>query len=252
MLILTGSPALSAFRKEKLLRALPGIQALSARYVHFVALSGTLDAHQSQQLETLLDYGPRLQEDAVEGESFVVVPRPGTISPWSSKATDICHSAGLDRVMRVERGVEYHLRVAKGTSLDRKALAAVLHDRMVETVLNDLQEAQTLFTQHEPRPLTTVDVLNGGRAALARANDELGLALAGDEVDYLVERFTALGRNPSDAELMMFAQANSEHCRHKIFNAEWLIDGKPQDHSLFAMIRNTHKQAPEEIGRAHV
>ena len=251
MLILTGSPALSAFRKEKLLQALPGVQALSARYVHFVALSGTLDAPQSQQLETLLDYGPRLQEEAVDGECFVVVPRPGTISPWSSKATDICHSAGLDKVTRVERGIEYHLQLGKGAPADRKALAAVLHDRMVEAVLGDLQEAQILFTRHQPRSLTTVDVLGGGRAALLQANSELGLALADDEVDYLVERFTALGRNPADAELMMFAQANSEHCRHKIFNAEWLIDGKPQDHSLFAMIRNTHKQAPEGVLSAY-
>src|SRR5699024_10713362 len=151
----------------------------------------------------------------------------------------------------VERGIEYHLQPASSVPADRKALATVLHDRMVEAVLGDLQEAQILFARHEPRPVTTVDLLSEGHAALVQANNELGLALADVEVDYLVQRFTALGRNPSDAELMMFAQANSEHCRHKIFNAEWLIDGKPQDHSLFAMIRNTHKQAPTGVLSAY-
>ena len=247
MLILSGSPALSAFRKEKLLESLPGISAISARYVHFVALHEDLTADQQRVLEGLLQYGPTLEEDEVEGERFVVVPRPGTISPWSSKATDICHNAGLTQVERVERGIEY--RVVGDVS--RAALAAELHDRMVEVVLAELNEAEALFVHHSPRELSTVDIIGGGREALVAANGELGLALADDEIDYLVEQFTALGRNPADAELMMFAQANSEHCRHKIFNADWTIDGEEQDLSLFGMIRNTYKHAPEGVLSAY-
>ena len=247
MLILSGSPALSAFRKEKLLESLPGITAISARFVHFVALHEPLDGAQQQVLEGLLQYGPSLEEDDVDGQRFVVVPRPGTISPWSSKATDICHNAGLTQVERVERGIEYRLD-GEG---DRATLAAALHDRMVEVVLAELNDAEALFAHHAPRELSTVDVIGGGRNALATANSELGLALADDEIDYLVERFTALGRNPADAELMMFAQANSEHCRHKIFNADWTIDGEEQELSLFGMIRNTYNNAPEGVLSAY-
>jgi len=257
MLILPGSPALSAFRKEKLLEALPQIEALSARFVHFVALSPTegaagLDERERQVLDSLLEYGPSLEDAAVEesgSETFVVVPRPGTVSPWSSKATDICHNAGLAKVARVERGIEYRLKLNGPAA--RGELAAALHDRMVEAVLDRLDDAEVLFTHHQPRPQTSVDVIGGGREALATANGELGLALAEDEIDYLAERFTALGRNPSDAELMMFAQANSEHCRHKIFNADWTIDGQEQDLSLFGMIRNTHKHASEGVLSAY-
>ncbi|ASK33359.1 phosphoribosylformylglycinamidine synthase [Alcanivorax sp. N3-2A] len=254
MLILPGSPALSAFRKEKLLEALPQAEALSARFVHFVELSEALDERERQILDGLLEYGPSVDDasphkESAEGELFVVVPRPGTVSPWSSKATDICHNAGLAKVRRVERGVEY--RVAVTGQPDRAALATPLHDRMVEAVLADLDSAEVLFTHHQPRSLASVDVIGGGREALAQANGELGLALADDEIDYLVERFTALGRNPSDAELMMFAQANSEHCRHKIFNAEWNIDGETQPLSLFGMIRNTHKCAPQGVLSAY-
>ena len=238
MLILSGSPALSAFRKEKLLESLTGISAISARYVHFVALKSPLSNEQQQVLEGLLQYGPSLEEDDVEGQRFVVVPRPGTISPWSSKATDICHNAGLTQVERVERGIEYRL-AGEG---DRSVLAPALHDRMVEVVLAELEDAEALFSHHTPRELTTVDVIGGGRDALETANRELGLALAEDEIDYLVERFTALGRNPSDAELMMFAQVNSEHCRHKIFNADWVIGGERMPDSLFGMIRTTHER----------
>ena len=249
MLILPGSPALSAFRKEKLLEALPNVAALSARYVHFVELEAGLDEREQRVLESLLEYGPTLDETPVDGDLYVVVPRPGTVSPWSSKATDICHNAGLAKVARVERGIEY--RLSMDGPAERRELAAALHDRMVETVLERLEDAERLFTHPQPRPLTTVDVIGGGREALAEANGSLGLALADDEIDYLVERFTALGRNPSDAELMMFAQANSEHCRHKIFNADWTIDGEAQELSLFAMIRNTHKQAPDGVLSAY-
>lgn len=249
MLILPGSPALSAFRKEKLLRALPRVEALSARFVHFVEISVPLSAQEQAVLDGLLSYGPTISEEQVEGRQFLVVPRPGTISPWSSKATDICHNAGLDKVLRVERGIEYRLRA--DPDIARAELVAPLHDRMVEAVLDQPEQAEALFSHHQPKPLTTVDVIGGGRDALARANGELGLALADDEIDYLVERFTALGRNPSDAELMMFAQANSEHCRHKIFNADWTIDGEAQELSLFGMIRNTYKHASEGVLSAY-
>lgn len=247
MLILPGSPALSAFRKEKLLDSLPGVTALSARYVHFVASDTPLSDAQTQVLSGLLEYGPSREETQVEGQRFVVVPRPGTISPWSSKATDICHNAGLTQIERVERGIEYCV----AGEVERDILAAALHDRMVEVVFSELQDAQALFAHHAPQPLTTVDIIGGGRAALAQANGDLGLALADDEMDYLVEQFTALSRNPSDAELMMFAQANSEHCRHKIFNADWTIDGEAQPLSLFGMIRNTYNNAPEGVLSAY-
>jgi phosphoribosylformylglycinamidine synthase len=256
MLILPGSPALSVFRKEKLLEALPQVASLSARFVHFVALREALDERERQILEGLLEYGPSLDQDGSDvddesaaGECFVVVPRPGTVSPWSSKATDICHNTGLAKVERIERGIEY--RLVLNAPAERAVLAAALHDRMVEAVLAAVDDAEALFRHESPRPLASVNVIDGGRDALEQANNELGLALADDEIDYLVARFTALGRNPSDAELMMFAQANSEHCRHKIFNAEWTIDGEQQDLSLFAMIRHTHKCAPDGVLSAY-
>jgi len=182
----------------------------------------------------------------------LVVPRPGTISPWSSKATDIAHNCRLEAVRRVERGTAHYLEAESG--LDEEALAQaalVLHDRMTQVALLDLDGAARLFERAAPRPATRVDVLAGGRAALVEANAALGLALSGDEIDYLTESFMALGRNPTDVELMMFAQANSEHCRHKIFNADWVIDGEPQGRSLFAMIRNTTERAPAGVLSAY-
>lgn len=252
MLILPGTPALSAFRKEKLLQSLPGVEALSSRYVHFAEVDGDLTDEQQAVLARLLQYGPSLEDDQVEGDSVIVVPRPGTISPWSSKATDICHNAGLSKLVRVERGIEYKVAFSDSAGDEaRDAAKAVLHDRMTEAVLTSLEEANVLFSHHQPRPLTRVDILGGGREALDVANSDLGLALAEDEIDYLVEQFTRLERNPTDAELMMFAQANSEHCRHKIFNAEWIIDGETQDKSLFAMIRNTHEKNPDGVLSAY-
>ena len=248
MLILPGSSALSPFRKTKLLDTLPGVTGLNAQYVHFVETIAPLDEHEQRVLNSLLDYGLHSDEQPQDGELFVVVPRLGTISPWSSKATDICHNAGLSKVVRVERGISYRLQ---GVIDDDSAVMAVLHDRMVESVLRSEADAAALFRHETPRPLNTVDILAGGRDALVDANSSLGLALADDEIDYLVSRFQQLQRNPSDAELMMFAQANSEHCRHKIFNAQWTIDGDIQDLSLFAMIRNTHKCAPEGVLSAY-
>ncbi|WP_110685977.1 phosphoribosylformylglycinamidine synthase [Salinicola aestuarinus] len=263
MLELQGAPALSAFRHAKLLAdlraAVPEVDTLTAHYVHFIDHHADLDAEARQTLERLLDYGianpgdqPAEAETANAGHAFLIVPRIGTLSPWSSKATDILHNCGLSGVTRVERGIRY--RVSFKTAPDAEAFAALtsrLHDRMTETVLFDASDAAKLFSHHAPTPLSTVDVIDGGRPALAAANAQLGLALAEDEIDYLVAAFQELARNPTDVELMMFAQANSEHCRHKIFNADWEIDGEAQTHSLFKMIKNTFECSPDKVLSAY-
>jgi len=256
MLTLRGAPALSAFRLQKLqdrLRVATGVDLhLYAELMHFVDARGDLRGEDLAVLERLLCYGPSLPAQAPEGRLVLVVPRPGTISPWSSKATDIAHNCGLSLIRRLERGTAFYL--SAGATLDGEAFgraAAALHDRMTQVALFDLGAATRLFEHAEPRPAGRVDVLTGGRAALVAANSALGLALSEDEIDYLGESFTALGRNPTDVELMMFAQANSEHCRHKIFNADWVIDGEPQDGSLFAMIRNTTRQSPAGVLSAY-
>ncbi len=256
MLVLRGAPALSAFRHDKLLSALQGavegIVGVYAEFVHFADLSADLTGEQQQVLDRILRYGPNASIEEPKGDLYLVVPRPGTISPWSSKATDIAHNCGLDAVSRLERGTVYYVETAAAFSADQRArVAALLHDRMTEAVLDQIAEAACLFRHDTPKPLSTVDVLGGGRAELARANSELGLALAEDEIDYLVAAFIDLGRNPTDVELMMFAQANSEHCRHKIFNASWDIDGEAQQKSLFAMIRNTHELAGDNVLSAY-
>ena len=252
MLQLRGGAALSDFRLNKLLalarEQVPELAHISTEFVHFVDLDVRLDDSELQVLERLLKYGSAIQPSPGEGQLLLVVPRPGTISPWSSKATDIAHNCGLADIHRIERGIAYRFQAANVGTLTDHQLALIkplIHDRMIEWVLDSLDDAEALFGEAEPAPMKTVDILGGGREALVIANREMGLALAEDEIDYLVENFTALNRNPSDAELMMFAQANSEHCRHKIFNADWVIDGKPQDHSLFGMIRNTHENNPE-------
>ncbi|MGP9684266.1 MULTISPECIES: phosphoribosylformylglycinamidine synthase [unclassified Halomonas] len=262
MLELRGAPALSAFRHARLLTVLrervPEVEALSAHYVHFINVHSNdrhdeLDDATLERLTQLLDYGTHSSVEVPEpAQRFLVVPRLGTQSPWSSKATDIAHNCGLRQINRIERGIDY--RVSFTASPDRDsmaAIAALLHDRMTETVLADAAAATQLFAQHDPAPLGSVDILDGGREALATANQALGLALADDEIDYLVDAFNELGRNPSDVELMMFAQANSEHCRHKIFNADWVIDGEPQSHSLFKMIKNTFASSPDNVLSAY-
>jgi phosphoribosylformylglycinamidine synthase len=247
MLILRGSPALSQFRLQKLLLDLTAAtlpaRAISADFVHVVELAGDLTPAEREVLEKLLTYGPSRVAAPVRGLTQVVAPRPGTISPWSSKATDIAHICGLTQVKRVERVVSYTIDVGAGplTTDHRTTLAAKLHDRMTQVVFNDLESTDVLFRHDTPRVMTRVPVLAGGRAALVAANLTLGLALADDEIDYLVQAFTALQRDPNDIELMMFAQANSEHCRHKIFNATWEIDGEQRDRSLFQMIKNTYE-----------
>jgi phosphoribosylformylglycinamidine synthase len=247
MLILPGAAALSPFRLQRLLTDLSvrvsGVSAVSTRFVHFVDLDNPLDAGERGVLDRLLHYGPRRADVEGRGTLFLVVPRPGTVSPWSSKATDIARNAGLAKVRRIERGIAYYVDVADGVvDTARPILAAALHDRMVEHVLDRLDDAARLFAHEAARPLRTIDVLGGGRPALERANRELGFALASDEIDYLSAAFAAIGRNPTDVELMMFAQANSEHCRHKIFNATWTADGIEQPMSLFGMIRNTYER----------
>src|SRR5574343_1435493 len=248
ILKLRGGAALSAFRSDKLHRdiseaVLPTL-TMAAEYLHFAEVSAQPDGAESATLARILTYGEPQLEPAPQGELFLAVPRIGTISPWSSKATDIARHCGLGVVERIERGVAYWVSGAELTAEQRQQLAALLHDRMTEQVLSALDDAERLFSHVAPQPLRTVDVLAGGRAALEAANREFGLALSPDEIDYLVENFTAIGRNPTDVELMMFAQANSEHCRHKIFNATFVIDGKAKDKSLFGMIRDTHKAHP--------
>lgn len=249
-----GGQALSGFRIQQLLPRLqavhPKVSGLSARFVHLVATDHVPTAAERERLAALLTYGePHAGAD--EGPLLVVTPRLGTVSPWASKATDIAHNCGL-AVRRVERVVEYRVQVQGGwlgqpqlQPAQLQAIAALLHDRMTESVVAHRSEAARLFTELQAQPMEHVDVLGGGRAALEEANRRFGLALADDEIDYLVQAFTGLARNPSDVELMMFAQANSEHCRHKIFNATFAIDGVPQEKSLFGMIRNTHQAHPE-------
>jgi phosphoribosylformylglycinamidine synthase len=258
MLKLPGSSALSAFRIARLLARLqtlePAVGALRAQYLHFVDHSEHLDARGRLLLERLLDDGqprPPMLERAAVSLQLLVVPRPGTISPWSSKATDIAQVCGLSAVRRIERGIFYSLESARELPAGRRpALAALLHDRMIEAVFDDIESAARLFTTEPPRPLQFVS-LAAGRAGLTDANRRLGLALADDEIDYLLDTFRRLGRDPSDVELMMFAQANSEHCRHKIFNAQFVIDGQLREHSLFSMIRNTYQRSPRGVLSAY-
>ncbi|MDQ0038337.1 phosphoribosylformylglycinamidine synthase [Variovorax boronicumulans] len=251
-----GGSALSDFRARQLLPKLqaiePRIEGISARFVHLVVTDAAIDAAGHDRFAALLTYGEPFEAPGKAGTSVVVTPRLGTVSPWASKATDIAHNCGL-ALRRVERVTQYHLKlksplIGKTPVIEGDTLAAVagpLHDRMTESVLATVEQAASLFSELPAQPMAQVDVQTGGRQALVAANTGFGLALAEDEIDYLVEAFTRLGRNPSDVELMMFAQANSEHCRHKIFNAQFTIDGKAQPQSLFSMIRHTEKQNPQ-------
>jgi phosphoribosylformylglycinamidine synthase len=257
MLLIPGAPALSSFRIAKLLARLqalqPQVTALESSFVHFVDLERELVAAERDVLVRLLTYGPRAEADAgaARGERLLVVPREGTISPWSSKATDIARVCGLDPVRRIERGIMYTLVCSGPLGRERlAALAPELFDRMTEMVLYDAADAERLFGHARPKPLTRIS-LTRGLEALEAANRELGLALSRDEIEYLLSSFRRLGRDPSDVELMMFAQANSEHCRHKIFNAEWIIDGAKREESLFAMIRHTHARNPRGVLSAY-
>ncbi|WP_284449313.1 phosphoribosylformylglycinamidine synthase [Pseudoxanthomonas mexicana] len=230
----------------------PEVEHVYAEFMHFVDLEGGLSESEQAILDRLLTYGPSVPVEEPDGVLFLVVPRPGTLSPWSSKATDIARNCGLRQIHRIERGTAFYVRANRKLGLEqREKIAALLHDRMTQKVFHEMGGAELLFSHEEPRPLGRVSVLAGGRSALVEANARLGLALAEDEIDYLAKSFTDLQRDPTDVELMMFAQANSEHCRHKIFNASWTIDGKEQDRSLFRMIKHTHAQTPEHTLSAY-
>ncbi|WP_290653959.1 phosphoribosylformylglycinamidine synthase [Idiomarina sp.] len=261
MEIFRGAPALSAFKITKKLAQLKQaglpVTGLYAEYRHFVNVHSPLSDAQRDTLTKLLTYGPAAEDvgrasgATLEDARYILItPRLGTISPWASKATDIAHNCDLKNIHRIERGIAYFIE-GDLSGEELKQAAALLHDRMTESVLYHEQDAEKLFEKHQPKPLSNVDILAGGRAALADANINLGLALADDEIDYLVENFEKLGRNPNDIELYMFAQANSEHCRHKIFNADWTIDGIEQPKSLFKMIKNTYEVTPDYVLSAY-
>ncbi|MHA1102311.1 phosphoribosylformylglycinamidine synthase [Kosakonia cowanii] len=246
---------MSAFRINKLLARFQAtnlpVSNIYAEYTHFADLNAALTEEEYARLQRLLKYGPSLSSHTPTGKLLLVTPRPGTISPWSSKATDIAHNCGLEKINRLERGVAYYVEAASLTDAQWQEVAAQLHDRMMESVFNAEADAARLFEHHQPAPVQSVDLLGEGRQALIDANLRLGLALAEDEIDYLHDAFTRLGRNPNDIELYMFAQANSEHCRHKIFNADWVIDGQPQPKSLFKMIKNTFEKTPDFVLSAY-
>jgi len=260
-LTLAGAAAISPFRAQQLLESFSAaglpVTAVQASYEHYVWTRDPLSDEDRRQIEALLDYGVGLDVSldgrGDESDALVlrVLPRLGTVSPWASKATDIAHNCGMGFVKRIERGVRYVLVVKQGLLGKRKlseaelaAIAQLLHDRMTQTVVDRDFDVSALFVEHPGKPVQTVDVLSGGKSALEVANGQWGLALSDDEIEYLVESFEGLGRNPTDVELIMFAQANSEHCRHKIFNAQWVIDGQPREKTLFGMIRETHAKQP--------
>lgn len=260
MLVLPGVSALSAFKNAKLLATIqsriPAVDALNARFIHFADCDESLSSEELDLINALLDYGSASQSaidtSSLDAQLRVVVPRPGTISPWSSKATDILHNCGLTKVRRIERGIAYRIESKQRLDMTQIAiLDTLLHDRMTQALLPDFDAAVSLFERAEPSPLQTIDILGRGEVALVEANKSMGLALAEDEIDYLYESFNHLNRNPNDIELMMFAQANSEHCRHKIFNASWTVDGEAQELSLFGMIRNTHARSPANVLSAY-
>ena len=257
---LPGAAALSAFRQQRLLTSLKSqgveLESIEAQYLHFIWSEDKLEQDKEQVLQNLLTYGQPFVSQFSTGKSWfgkgsdgiqgaIVVPRFGTVSPWASKATDIAQQCGLD-VLRIERGVQFSWKSKKPLNIEQHQLVlGLIHDRMTESVIDSVESANELYQTLDDRPLARIPVLTEGRVALDKANQELGLALSEDEITYLAENFVRLNRNPSDVELMMFAQANSEHCRHKIFNSSWTIDGEDQDKSLFAMIRNTHQLQPE-------
>lgn len=252
MQIIWGNPAHSEYRRNQLLSRLQTAGAISdvqSHYIYFIDVDGALTETDLTHLKIVLNNSEQDQTAVLNANSCIVTPRLGTISPWSSKATDITHTCGIHRVKRIERGVVYFF---KGVSVtDKRAMEALVHDRMMEQVFHEVGDLEGLFSHQTPKPSSTIDVLGGGKVALATANAEMGLALNDDEIEYLDEAFKRLKRNPVDAELMMFAQANSEHCRHKIFNADWTIDGEDKPYSLFGMIRNTFQKNPEGVLSAY-
>jgi phosphoribosylformylglycinamidine synthase len=255
MLRLRGGPALSPFRRDRLLERFPGVVGLHAEYQYFVATSRELEPGERQRLGDLLEErsGDASADDpaGAEAELVIVAPRLGTVSPWASKATDIAHACGFIAIERIERGIAYVVLHARAGARLGAAERRALFDPMTETAFESYERLSALFAHGQPAPHRDIDVIGGGRAALDAADRELGLALDSDEIDYLVASFVRLGKNPSDVELMMFAQANSEHCRHKIFKGRYVVDGEPQPRSLFGMIQNTFDKNPAGVLSAY-
>ena len=244
-----GNPAHSEYRLNQLLleiQSVTPIRKLVSRHLYFIETTQPLTAEEQAHLNRLLN-GVEQSIEVNEQPTCIVTPRVGTISPWSSKATDIMHTCGIDHVQRIEHGVAYFMEGVEALDV----VLPFIHDRMMEQVITQLSETEALFSHQSPKPMTQIEVLERGLDALQEANRNLGLALSEDEMEYLVAAFKELGRNPVDAELMMFAQANSEHCRHKIFNADWVIDGQPKPHTLFGMIRNTYHNYSEGVLSAY-
>ena len=248
---IAGGPAYSKFRKEKLLEKLqtvnPQIKYIHSEYLHIVWCEKKIAASEKDTLEKILHYGPKAQVLDFKDNSIITIPRPGTISPWASRATDIANHCGLYDIKRIERAVAVYIELKNGSLLSedqKKVLALYLHDRMTEVSIFNLDDAKALFSHLAPKPIQYAEMLEHGKKVLNDFNKNLGLALSEDEIDYLFNYFTSIKRNPTDVELMMFAQANSEHCRHKIFNADWIVDGEKQSKSLFGMIKNTHQLHP--------
>ena len=254
MQVIWGNSAHSDYGLNKLLTKLKTVGSISSInsqsvYVADIEEGKRLTSIDLENLTFLLNGSKQTLTGKLVENSCVVVPRLGTISPWASKATDIVKTCGIQSLLRIEHGIVYTLEGVSAT--DKVLMQTLLHDRMMEQVFSDLEPLKGLFSHQQPKPYTTVDILNNGKSALVKANMEMGLALSDDEIDYLVDAFVSLNRNPVDAELMMFAQANSEHCRHKIFNADWTIDGKKKANSLFGMIRNTYQKSPEGVLSAY-
>lgn len=250
MFIVAGAPAHSSFKQTQLLTRLASISSVQSIESQWVYLfDQTLNEQQQQSALQLLNDGAsfEVRQAASDEVQILVTPRVGTISPWSSKATDIFANCNTP-VHRLERGVLFTL---KGISEISNEVKQILHDRMTESVFNKIDDATALFSETEPKPLNSIDILGQGKDALVKANSEFGFALSDEEIDYLTAAFNKMGRNPHDIELMMFAQANSEHCRHKIFGSEWTIDGEKQPLSLFQMIKNTYKESPTDVLSAY-
>ncbi len=258
MLVVCGGTALSQFRIDKKLASLksicPSIKSISTRYIYIADTSSEFSKDESSILENLVDGKITKSDDESVSASCFIIPRPGTISPWSSKATDILHNCGLNKITRIERGILWRINIDSAPEQSQSFLESIypqIHDRMTQVVVTEISQCEVLFRNSEPKQLSSIDILGKGKPALSHANNEMGLALSDDEVDYLCEAFNKLDRNPTDVEIMMFAQANSEHCRHKIFNAQWTIDGQKVPEKLFGMIRSTFEANPGNVLSAY-
>ncbi|MWZ20549.1 phosphoribosylformylglycinamidine synthase, partial [Francisella tularensis subsp. holarctica] len=252
--IFEGLSALSPFKREKILAAAKKIsnkvESVSAQYIHVTELESELNSEQERIVKSLLNYNREYGIAQPMGHTFIIAPIVGTISPWSSKATDIIKNTGIKAVKRIERAILFGVEGQVSAS-ELKQIQDIVHDRMVEEVFSCKDDLYRLFSVTAPKELEFVNVLEKGAQAIKEADRKLGLALSEQEIEYLADEYTKLGRNPTDTELYMFAQANSEHCRHKIFNAKWTIDGQEQDKSLFKMIRNTTEKSPQGVLSAY-